>query len=86
MKELEKLKTLSIIQLETKFGSNFSVVEGKTLRVIKVTMHMISTLTKKEAEQVQEKVRAITVMMAEALQSKGRKQWIIQGRTDISVY
>ena len=50
-KELEKLKTSLIIQPETKFGSNFSVVEEKTLRAIEVTMHLMSTLTKKECKK-----------------------------------
>ena len=84
-KELERLRTSPMVQPETKFGSNFSIVEGKTLRAIEVTMHLMSTLTKNEAEGVQEKARGITVMMAEALSYKGRKPWVIQGNTDTSV-
>ena len=57
MKELEKLKTSPIIQLETKFGNSFSVVEEKTLRVIKVTIHIMSMLIKNDAEKVQESKR-----------------------------
>ena len=72
-KELKKLKTSPIVQLETKFRSRFSVVKGKTLIPKEVTMYLISTLPKNEAKRVQEKARFMTVIMAEALQSIGRK-------------
>ena len=84
-KELEKLKKSPIVQLEMKFGANFSVVEGTTLRVTEVIMKLMYILTKNQAERLQQKEKAITVMMAEVLHFKRRKPCVMQVRTDTSV-